>query len=80
MPYNKAPGCDNTKIEIFKAIIEDITPAITNLCNEEGKMVTRVEEVFYELLLKNRDVRECMNNRTIALIPHTCKILLRIVQ
>jgi len=46
---------------------------------EEDEMATRVEGVFSELLLKNRDVRECMNNRTIALIPHTRKILLRIV-
>lgn len=47
---------------------------------EEGEMAIRVERVFFELLPKNRDVRECTNNRTIALIPHTCKILLRTVQ
>lgn len=35
----KAPGCDNTKIKILKAIKEDITPAITNLCNEVWKKV-----------------------------------------
>jgi len=47
---------------------------------EEGEKAIKAERVFFELLPKNRDVRECMNNRTIALIPHTHKILLRIAQ
>jgi len=82
LPHNKAPGCDNKKIEIFKAIKDDITPAITNLCNEVWKKVKWLSEwkesffSFYE----RTDVRECTNNRIIALIPHTRKILLRIVQ
>jgi predicted nuclease with TOPRIM domain len=34
LPYNRAPGCDNTQIELLKAIKEEVIPAMTILCNE----------------------------------------------
>jgi hypothetical protein len=45
----------------------------------ESELATRLETIFTPLPKKG-DVREYSNNRTIALILHPSKILLRIIQ
>jgi hypothetical protein len=83
LPYNKAPGCENIQIELLKAIKEEVIPAMTILCNEvweKVKLPREWKQAIFIPLPKKEDVRECSNNRTIALIPHSSRILLRIMQ
>jgi hypothetical protein len=60
----------NKQTELLNANKDKINPAITILHNEVGGEGEIVNE-------SGENVRECMNNRNISLIPHASKILLR---
>ena len=73
---NKATGVDELPIELIKA-------AITALCQQIWKSNLWPQDWRRSLFLpvpKKGDLRLCSNYGTIALIPHTSKILLRIIQ
>jgi hypothetical protein len=68
---------------LLKATKEEVIPVMTILCNEVWEKVKWTREGKRSIFIplpKKGDVRECSNNRTIALIPHASKILLRIIQ
>ena len=79
---NKSPGADEIPIELIKAAGDGITKEITVLCNkiwEKGEWPSDWEKSIFVPILKKGDARECGNYRTIALISHTSKILLKII-
>lgn len=78
----KSSGIDNIPIELIKDTGDEMIKRITQLCNliwkkKEWPLDWR-RSVFIPLPKKG-DTRECANNRTIALIPHMSKILLKII-
>ena len=80
---NKSPGVDNIPIELVKAAGEDGIKIITTLCRkiwDTSDWPTDWKRSVYIPLPKKGDTRICSNNRTIALISHTSKILLKIIQ
>ena len=81
--YNKAPGIDNIPIELVKNAGKETLNIISKLCQLIWKTtewpVDWKRSVFLSLPKKG-DVRECSNNRTISLIVHMSKILLKIIQ
>ena len=79
---NKAPGADEIPIELIKAAGEGITKEITTLCNliwEKEEWPKEWGKSIFIPIFKKGDARECENYRTIALISHTSKILLKII-
>ena len=79
---NKTPGVDEVPIELIKAAGDGMIKEITTLCN----LIWETEEwprdwtsSIFIPIFKKGDARECENYRTIALISHTSKILLKII-
>jgi hypothetical protein len=80
---NKSPGSDGIPIELVKAAGEQGIQALTALCQsiwETGVWPKDWKKSVYIPIPKKGDARECANNRTIALISHTSKVLLKIIQ
>lgn len=80
---NKAPGIDNIPIELFKKAGEQGIKVMHRLLNEIW--VSRVwpkqwQRSVYIPIYKKGDPSECSNYRTISLIPHASKIMLKIIQ
>jgi hypothetical protein len=70
-------------IELTKAAGEAVITGLTALCKQIWKSSVWPQEwrrPLYLPLTKKGDLRLCSNSRTIALIPHASKIILRIIQ
>ena len=83
MTNGKSPGTDNIQIEVIKAGGEEVTKAIHRLCNMIWKTNSWPEDwkkSVYIILPRESDARVFENNRTIALISHASKILLKVIQ
>ena len=79
----KAPGFDDIPIELWKNLDDECIDLLTKLCQnifDTGNWPTDWKRSVYVPFHKKGDVRECSNYRTIALISHTSKILLKIIQ
>jgi len=79
---NKAPGHDGIPIELVKAGDEAVVRTITKLCNQiwrTGEWPEDWKRSVFIPIFKKGDARECGNYRTIAMISHTSKILLKII-
>jgi hypothetical protein len=79
----KAMGVDNLLIELIKAAGEPAIMALTALCQQIWSSNSWPKEWKSSIFLplpKKGDLRLCSNYRTIALIPHASKILLKIIQ
>jgi len=80
---NKAPGIDNIPIELVRLAGEEGVKVITLLCQKIWQTGTWPEEwkqSVYIPIPKSGNAKECSNYRTIALISHTSKVLLKIIQ
>ena len=79
----KSPGVDGIPIELFKVVEEETVRALTTLLRQIWDKISWPKEwkqSIYVPIPKKGDPRICSNNRTIALIPHASKILLKILQ
>ena len=80
---NKSPGCDEIPIELVQECEEEGVDIMLKLCNKiwkSGKWPTDWKRSVFVPIPKKGDARECSNNRTIALISHSSKVLLKIIQ
>ena len=79
---NKAPGIDGIPVEILRQT--DVTvDVLTSLCQQIWKTTlwpTDWKRSVFIPLWKKGDPTDCGNYRIIALISHTSKILLKIIQ
>jgi hypothetical protein len=79
---NKAPGMDGIPIEMIRAGGDEMVRKITLLCNriwETGEWPKGWKNSVFIPIFKKGDAKDCGNYRTIALISHTSKILLKIL-
>ena len=78
---NKASGGDRIPIELFQILKDDAVKVLHSVCQQIWKtaVATGLEEVFFPVLKKG-NAKECSNYRTIALISHTSKVMLKILQ
>ena len=76
----KSAGCDGVSIELLKAGGEEAVKVKTGLCNCIWKRKECQTDWKNTVpIYKKGDKKECGNYRTIALISHTSKVLLRLI-
>ena len=83
MSTNKASGGDGIPAELSQILKEDAVEVLqlnmpTNL--EDSSMATGLEKVNFHSNPKEGQCQKCSNYRTIALILHASKVMLKIFQ
>ena len=80
---NKASEGDGIPVELFKILKEDAVKVMYSICQQIGKTQQWTQDwkmsVFIPILKKGK-AKECSNYCTIALISHTSKVMLKILQ
>ena len=79
---NKASGSDGIPVELFQ-ILKDDAVKVLHSCQQNWKTHQWPQDwkrSVFTLILKKGNAKECSNYRTIALISHASKVLLKILQ
>ena len=80
---NQASGGDGIPVEIFQVLKEDSLKVLNSICQQISKTQHWPQHwkrsVFIPIPKKD-NAKECSNYHTIALISHTSKIMLKILQ
>ena len=80
---NKASGGDEIPIELFQILKDDAveSAALSMPANLENSAVaTGLEKAVFIPIPKKGNAKECSNYRTIPLISHASKVMLKILQ
>lgn len=82
LPSGKAPGADNIPAELLKYGGEELVNTLTALCQKIWA-TKQWPAIWTKSLIiplpKKGNLRQCQNYRTISLICHTSKIMLRVI-
>ena len=80
---NKASGGDGIQVELFQILKDDAMKMLHSICQQIWKTQQWPKHwkrsVFIPIQKKD-NAKECSNYRTIALIPHASKVMLKILQ
>ena len=80
---NKASGGDGILLELFRILKDDAMKVLQSICQQIWKTQQWSQDykrsVFIPILKKD-NAKECSNYCTIALISHTSKVMLKILQ
>ena len=80
---NKANGCDGIPAELFQILKDDAVKVLHSTCQQIWKTQQWPQDwkrlVFIQIPKKS-NAKECSNYHTIALISHTSKVMLKILQ
>ena len=80
---NKATGGDGIPVELFQILNDEAVKMLHSICQQIWKTQQWPQEwkrsVFIPIL-KEGNIKECSNYHTIALISHTSKVMLKILQ
>ena len=80
---NKASGGDGIPVELFQILKDNAVKVLHSICQQIWKTQQWPQDwkrsVFIPILKKG-NAKECSNYRTIALISHTSKVMLKILQ
>ena len=80
---NKARGGDGIPVELFQILKDDAVKVLHSICQQTGKTQQCPQDwkrsVFIPIPKKGNAI-ECSNYRTIALISHASKLMLKILQ
>ena len=80
---NKASGGDGIPVELFQILKDDAVKVLHSICQQIWKTQQRPQDwkrsVFIPISKKG-NAKECSNYRTIALISHASKVMLKILQ
>ena len=80
---NKASGGDGIPVELFQILKDDAVKVLHSICQQIWKTQQWPQDQkksFFIPITKKGNAKECSNYRTIALISHTGKITLKILQ
>ena len=78
----KSAGVDNIPAELVQAGGEDVITALTTICNkiwQTGKWPTPWTQSLVITLPKKGNLQQCQNYRTISLISHPSKVMLKLI-
>ena len=83
VPMNKASGGDGIPIDLFQILKDDAVKVLHSICQQIWKTQQWPQDwkrsVFIPIPKKGH-AKECSNYRTIVLISHTSKVILKILQ
>ena len=80
---NKASGGDGISVELFQILEDDAVIVLHSICQQIWKSQQWPQDWEMSLFIpipKNGNAKECSNYRTIALISHASKVMLKILQ
>ena len=80
---NKASGGDEISTELFQILKDDSVKVLHSICQQIWKTQQWPQDwkkSVFILISKKGNVKECSNNHTVALISHTSKVMLKILQ
>ena len=80
---NKASGGDGIPVELFQILKDDAVKALHSICQWIGKTQQWPQDwkrSVFTPIPKKGNPKECSNYRTIALISHVSKVMLKILQ
>ena len=80
---NKASGGDGIPTELFQILKDDAVKVLHSICQQTWKIQAWPQDwkmsIFIPISKKGND-KECSNYHTIAVISHTSKVMLEILQ
>ena len=80
---NKASGCDGIPVELFQILKDDALKVLHSICQHIWKTQQWPQDQKRSIFIpisKKGNAKECSNYRTIALISHSSKVMLKILQ
>ena len=80
---NKASGGDGIPIELFQILKDDAVKVLQSICQQIWKTQQWPQDWKMSVFIsipKKGNPKECSNYHTIALISHTSKVMLKILQ
>ena len=79
---NKARGGDGIPVELFQILKDDAVKVLHSICQQIWKTQQWPQDWKLDFIpiAKKSNAKECSNYHTIALIAHTSKIILKILQ
>ena len=80
---NKASGDDGFPVELFQILKDDAVKVLHSICEQIWKTQQWPQEWKRSVFIpvpKKGNAKECSNYRTIALISHASKVMLKILQ
>ena len=80
---NKASGHDGIPGELFQNLKDDVVKMLHSICQQIWKTRQWPQDWKRSVFIpipKKGNAKECSNYRTVALISHTGKVMLKILQ
>ena len=80
---NKASGGDGIPVKLFQILKDDAVKVLHSICQQIWKIQQGPQDGKRSIFIpipKKDNAKECSNYHTIALISHTSKIMLKILQ
>ena len=80
---NKASGGDGIPVELFQILKDDAVKLLDSRCQEIWKTQLWPQDWKRSVFIpipKKGNAKECSNSRTIALISHASKVMLKILR
>ena len=80
---NKASGSDGIPVELFEILKDNAVKVLHSICQQIWKTQQWPQDWKRSVFIpipKKGNAKECSNYRTIALISHTSKVMLKILQ
>ena len=80
---NKASGDDGIPVELFQILKDDAVKVLHSICQQIWKTQQWPQDWERSVFIpvpKKGNTKECSNYRTIALISHASKVMLKILQ
>ena len=80
---NKASGGDGIPVELFQILKDDAVKVLCSICQQIWKVQQWPQDwkrSVFNPIPKKGNAKECSNYHTVALISHTSKVMLKILQ
>ena len=80
---NKASGGDRVPVELFQILRDDAVKVLHSICHQIWKTQQwpqNWKRSVFTSISKKGNVKECSNYHTVALISHSSRVVLRILQ
>ena len=77
---NKANGDDGIPVELFQILKDDAVKVLHSICQQFWKAQQCPQDWKSQVSFHSHNAKECSNYHTVALLPHTSKVMLKILQ